>query len=311
MIKRLIILVICFIVCFVNTACSNNEISTSVGKGEYKITNIKIFKDTPAWELVLAVQDQKVDEIEKIAKDKPELLNYQDPNYGVTPLIWSIGMEKYESTERLLKCGSDANIATVPYGKTPLLLASGYSWVDNEAKKDPKYVELLLYYGADPNISYIGYMGAESQSTIEPGATPLMYSIGAGIEKTRALVESGADINQKSQSQSTAAIYALFYDQDPQYAHYLIVEKKAIVIEPYFSRIILSGDDPSKEFFPVNLLRDWFFELDSKEYRIKMEIVKEFERQGIDYWSTQVPERMIKKIKKLYPDTWEEVITKY
>lgn len=311
MIKRLIILVACIVICFANTACLNSEISTSSGKGEYEITDIKIFKGTPVWELILAVEDQNVNEIENIVKNKPEVLNYQEPNYGVTPLLWSIGMEKYESAKKLLECGVDPDIATIPYGKTPLLLASGYSWVDNDAKKDPKYVELLINYGADPNISYIGYIDTESQSTIEPGATPLMYSIGAGIKKTRVLVESGADINQKSNSQSTATIYALLYDQDPEYAHYLIVDKKSIISEPYFSRIILSGDDPNKEFYPVNILRNWVFDFDSDEYKMKMEIVKEFERQGVDYWSTEIPERALKKIKKLYPDSWEEIIKKY
>ncbi len=38
---------------------------------------------------------------------------------GATLLLWAVGMEKYKSAETLLKCGAN----------------SGFSWVDNDAKK--------------------------------------------------------------------------------------------------------------------------------------------------------------------------------
>ena len=42
-----------------------------------------------------------------------------------------------------------------------------------------------------------------------------------------------------------------------------------------------------------------------------MEIVKEFERQGVNYWDTKINKYTLQQIKKLYPDTWEEYIKKY
>ncbi|MFT8350500.1 hypothetical protein [Clostridium saccharoperbutylacetonicum] len=42
-----------------------------------------------------------------------------------------------------------------------------------------------------------------------------------------------------------------------------------------------------------------------------MEIVDEFERQGIDYWKTKIPKDRLEQIKKIYPDAWEEYIKKY
>lgn len=304
MLMRMINLSVCAMLCLVLTGCLN-------GNGELKITNIKIFKDTPSWEMAKAVEEQDTIKIEEISKVSPDILNYQDPKYGATLLLWSIGMERYDSAKKLLECGADPDIATIPYGKTPLLQAAGYSWIDRDAKNDPKYIELLLNYDADPNKGYVGYIKSDSQSLIEPGATPLMRSIGSGIEKTKALVESGADVNQKSNSQRTAAVYALLHDRDPRYAYYLIVENKAIVSEPYHRKIMLSDVDPNENFYPVNILRRWVFDLDSSEYKMKMEIVEEFGRQGVDYWSTEVSERTLEKIKKLYPDSWEEMIKKY
>ncbi|KNY26499.1 ankyrin repeat domain-containing protein [Pseudobacteroides cellulosolvens] len=290
--------------------CSCRFIS-KIDRNESNITDVKIYKDTAAWELALAVKDQKVKIIEKILKDNKELINYQEPKYGATLLLWAIGMEKYDSAETLLKCGADPDIASTSEGETPLFLASGYSWVDKDAKKDVKYVKLLLSYGADPNKNYVGSNIDGKKTIIEPGTSPLMYSISCGIEKTKALVEAGADINYKTKRGKTAAIEALLEDGSPEYAHYLIVQKKAKITEPYYRRESYGNEDPNEKFYPVTLLRDWVYKLDSKEYRMKMDIIEEFARQGVNYWDAKIYNDTLEHIKKLYPDTWEEYLKKY
>ncbi|WP_017531602.1 ankyrin repeat domain-containing protein [Pelosinus sp. HCF1] len=294
------------------SGCHSQE--SEGAKGDYKMTNINIFKDTPVWELAVAVKEQNTAAIEKLTKDKPELLNYQDPKYKLTLLLWAVGMEKYNSAEALLQCGADPNIASVRYEtyseQTPLSLATRFSWVDNDAKKDPKYVKLLLQYGADPNWIYIGH-----EHGMEPGTSILMESIGCGIEKTKALVEAGADINHKTKRGNTAAVQALLAGgpavERNAYAHYLIVEKKANVSEPYYRRKNYGNEDPNKKFFPVDILRDWIVAIGSQEYKMKMEIVEEFARQGVNYWDTKIPSDRLKQIKKIHPNTWEEYIKQY
>ncbi|NLY74261.1 MAG: ankyrin repeat domain-containing protein [Firmicutes bacterium] len=296
----------------------NNSVYAVEG---YEILKVHIYKNTPAWELALAVKRQNVKKIEKIIKNKPELLNYRDPKYGATLLLWAVGTERYRSAEALLKCGADPNIAsndkTTWGGQTPLWVAAGYSWVDRHAKKDSKYVKLLLSYGADPNLCYSGFDISVGKSMVEVGNSPLMQSIRCGIEKTKALVEAGADINYKTKSGRTAAIKALLVGSNStleylQYAHYLIVEKKAKVSEPYYRHIFLfKDDDPNEKFYPVDILRNWIYPLGSKEHQIKMEIVEEFARQGVNYWETKINDFTLRIIKRRYPDTWEEYIKKY
>lgn len=227
--------ILSFITLFVCGYVAWNRLADSC---EHRIVNYRIYKNTPAWELACAVKKENTKKIEKIVKENPELLNYQDPKYGATLLIWSVGTERYKSAETLLKCGADPNIKThsdpdkqkyTAVGETALYIASGYSWIDNDAKKDPKYVKLLLKYGADPNINYVGF----ENSVSEPGESPLMYSIGCGIEKTKALVEGGADINYKTKSGSCAADKAILCHQQPEYAYYLIVEKKQILLSRF------------------------------------------------------------------------------
>jgi hypothetical protein len=44
---------------------------------------------------------------------------------------------------------------------------------------------------------------------------------------------------------------------------------------------------------------------------MKMEIIEEFMRQGVNYWDTEIPERTLEQIKHIYPNTWEKYIKKY
>ena len=334
------------------SSCSESDQNT----GLYPLskTNIKIFEGTEAWDLAVAVKNQNTKKIDKIAKENPNLLDFQEPIYDCTLLIWAVGMEKYQSAQALLKCGADPNIIADSVDKhkeeaetalkngdmalyerisssfsqrTALYIASGYSWIDNQAKKDPKYVKLLLEHGADPNLHFttgVEYFllpdGNKDPYGMETGTSPLINSILCGIEKTKALVEAGADINNQTESGETAAIKALDAGWGAvtielrQYAHYLIVEKKAIVTEPYYTSRYLSlqfHDGEVKEYYPVNILRKWVCSLDSEDYKLKMEIVDEFARQGVDYWATEIPQKELKEIKYRYPDTWEEYIKVY
>lgn len=281
---------------------------------EMRITNVRIYRDTEAWELAQAVYKEDINAIKRIAREQPELLNYKEPTYGCPLIIWAVGREKYNSLEALLEMGADPNI-TYENGKTALLEAAGYSWVDNDAKQDAKYVKLLLQYGADPNKEF------KTDPTQDPygygSTTPLIRSIRCGIEKTKALVEAGADINAKTETGVTAAAIAIRLGntstvEGPEYAHYLIVEKGAdITIPEQGSSVDKYGNEQPKQYYPVEYLRRWVFPLDSDRHQLKMEIVEAFAKQGVDYWSTPIPDRILEQIKKLYPDSWEEYILKY
>lgn len=277
----------------------------------YEVTDYEIFYDTPIWELAKFVESEDVESIKGFLNANPELIDYQENKFGVNLLMWSVGMEKYESAKVLLECGSDPNIQSFVDGETPLYQAAGFSWIDSDFDADSKFVRLLLKYGADPNITYGGLDESVLKSFVEPTSTPLMHSIGRGIDKTKSLVEAGANLNFSNENGMTVAVISLLHQNYIEYAHYLIVEKKAIVTEPYFYRSSFTKTDVSENFYPVWLLRKLIFDLDSEEYVMKMEIVEEFSRQGVDYWNTPILDTTLDRIKELYPEIWEEYVAKY
>jgi hypothetical protein len=139
-----------------------------------------------------------------------------------------------------------------------------------------------------------------------------MHATQRGFEKVKLLAETGAEIDYKTELGKTAAIKALL-NEKADVAHYLIVEKKAKLNEPYyfynlFDRTKINYEKPH---YPIELLENWLFELGSEEHKLKMEIVEEFKRQGQDYWSMEKHPKTVERIKKIHPDNWQEYLEKY
>ncbi|MBP5402884.1 MAG: ankyrin repeat domain-containing protein [Treponema sp.] len=271
---------------------------------------IRGFKDTPVFELAKAVMNQDTKKIRRIGIQNSELLYTEDSEYHYSVLHFAIYLQKYKSAEALLDIGMSANVQSSSSGQTPLYIAAFYSEIDI------KFMKLLVEHGADPDLG----IKPAGKSLQAEGATPLMQlptmhipSQKTNMEKAEYLIETGkADINKSDIDGNTAANEALQV-QDVKMAEYFIVNLKADVTKPYYSpdSVVLKGEEKSMHY-PVNLLRNWWiYPLDSEEYKIKMEIVKEFERQGVDYSATPIPDWVLEKIKRQYPDTWEEYIKVY
>lgn len=282
-------------------------------KRDKKLTveDIEIFRDTPAWDFAKALEKSNLRKAKKILADNGDLVDYQDPEFGTTLLMRAISTENFKAVEFLLENAANPNIVSTT-GTTALFRAVSHSWKDVTANTDPKYVKIMLEYGADPNIPYCAPEAEGTTSPIECGTSPLMYATQRGFEKVKLLVEAGAKIDYKTELGKTAAIIALL-NEKVDVAHFLIVEKKAKVNEPYYyynlfdrSKIIYE-----KPHYPIELLENWLFNLGSEEHKLKMEIVEEFKRQGQDYWSMKKHPKTVERIKKTRPENWEEYLTKY
>lgn len=302
--KRVInILMVIFILSLIS--CNNKYEKLTV-------KDIEIFKDTPAWNLAKALEKSNLRKTESIlSKNNTDLMNYQDPEFGTTLLMRAISTENYKAVEFLLQNGANPNTVSKT-GTTALFRAVAHSWEDVSASEDSKYVKIVLDNGADPNIPYCAPEAEGTISPIECGTSPLMYATLRGFEKTKLLIDFGADINYKTDLGTTAAVEVLMMKK-VDVAYYLIVEKKAKVNDPYYYYYLndRSKINYEKPHLPISLLENWLFELGSKEHSLKMEIVKEFKRQGQDYWSINKHPKTVERIKKLYSNNWQEYLEKY
>ncbi|MCR5614474.1 hypothetical protein [Treponema sp.] len=106
------------------------------------------------------------------------------------------------------------------------------------------------------------------------------------LEKMKMLVEKGrADINHKTKYGITASILALYYEEIEK-AHYLIVQNKAKIADKFFLDENHVKDGISSS--PAEFLRKLSYPSNSKEYQLKLEIIEEFIRQGVDYYNESV-----------------------
>lgn len=282
-------------------------------KGELTVQDIEIFKETIAWDLVQAVDENDVSEIKSILKQNPKLVNFQDTIFGTTVLMWAISSEKYQAARALLESGANPNLISKT-GTTALFRAISFSWDDTEANENPKFVKLLLDFKADPNINYCSPKIEGQTDPIECGTSPLIHSVSRGFEKVKLLVNAGAQIDYKTKSGNTASYESLLME-DVNAAYFLIVEHKAKITEPVYSYSLNDADtiDVSKPNYPVDLLLNWDFEIGSKSFNKKMMIVKEFQRQGVNYSERKknIDEGTLLRIKKVHPSDWEQYVKEY
>lgn len=275
--------------------------------------NILIFQNTPAWELVNAIENENIESITTIIADNPKLLSYEDTIFGITPLVRAVGMRKYKAVQALIALGVDVN-QTSEKNDGAIFEAIYPGW--NNIEDTNKMLELLLEHNANPNLQISRPLPPPGK-VVTPinGTTPLMLyiTLGKGVETAKLLVEFGANINLKNRYFETAAINALILN-DIETAHYLIVEKNADLTEPYYYPYISKHElDFSRPFYAVDLLMDLIYDLNSNQYKLKKEIVNVLEQQGISYKDAKkrMSEHTLKHIQFLYPNDWEEYIKKY
>ncbi len=299
--------------------------------------SINLFKNEVEKKLANAVIKEDVKRIQKIIGKNQSIVrdSYSNEYYSVLHLASYYG--KVKSVEALLELGFNPDVKNIQ-GETPLFEASGVGLLfyayDESRDNLEQVIKLLIKHGADVNCQIEKSNNKTAYPAYLPGRTPLMECLKTfhqprELNKIKILCDEGnADINIKAENGETAAAIALeecyldllsaysfsinldfLKDMSLASAYYLIVQKHADISGSYYTRLYFS--DKSVEVSPVYMLRLLFYPLDSEMHKIKMEIVKEFKRQGIDYFSVPIPEKSLELVKKLYPDNWEEYLKLY
>lgn len=270
--NKIIVVIIVFIV----FGCSSSQ------KNNYLGTDVRLFKGTPAWELAKAIEKDDTVEIRRLLQGKQkEYINYQEKKFGQTLLVWSVYSFHFNGFRILLEEGADIDIKAYDSTKAINWAANVYETSD--------YLRLLLKYNANVN-----YIANSRQARIV--RTPLMAAAWYGLESTKLLVESGADINYYyfEGEYHNSPLYAAFRGGKMDVIHYMIVEAKADPTRMLETR--LNGDS----LYVCDLLRDLTFEIGSPEHKLKMEVVDYLKTQGIDYWQSPIPSHYYEEYDKEY-----------
>ena len=123
-------------------SCSNMCREKIVDKSELTGRDYRLFQNTPAWELVKAVEDENTEQIDKIVSENPELINYQESKYGETLLMLTVMNQQLKSFKALLKNGADVNIHDTFDGTSSLIMACSSEFYNIT------FAKTLIEYGA-------------------------------------------------------------------------------------------------------------------------------------------------------------------
>ena len=248
--------------------------------------DIRLFKGKP-WKLAKAVEREDTVTIRRIISEGEIPIDFQEPKFGNTLLMWTVMNQKINSFKCLLQFGADPNLQD-HYDGTSTLMYAADIWA-----KDTIYLKLCLQYGGDPN--------AVEQGVRRPGNmtrnTPLILAATHSLAKVKMLVNTGADINYTNEFNGNA-LFEACVAQESEIVRYLLIGKKAD-----FSLVKSDRIDGSVALI-TDWLRHWVFPLDSKEYKIKMEIVAYLKERGLDYWKTEIPHEVQQQFPKEYVEKY-------
>jgi len=232
----------------------------SLKKDNLTAYDIEIFEGK-TWDLAKAVKNQDTLKINDIIEEGNISVDFQEPRFGETLLMWATKVGKINSVNTLLKNGADPNLQNTYDGTSALMYACDFG---PDYSCNSTILKLMLEYGGDPNDKQGGKRPEGSYSR----KTPLIFASRCCFEKVKLLVEAGADIDYRSEFGQNALYSALNGAHEKAHiVHYLIVEKNADFCKPVY----ITSD--GREFSVMDELNEWKYSENSKEYKLQKETI--------------------------------------
>lgn len=148
--------------------------------------DIRLWQDTPAWSLAKAVEAGDTNKINRILSEGNLSIDYREPLYGESLLHWAVWNNQIGMVRFLLSKGADPNLHDRFNGESAITLSCKYD------EPDPEILRLLLKYGGDPNDHVTEKDTVSYERSIQ---TPLYNAVSTSLEKTKILLEAGAEVD--------------------------------------------------------------------------------------------------------------------
>lgn len=292
---------IILIVLFIAVSCNNkeekvNNRESKINKRELLGNDVRLFQDTPVWNLAKAVEDENLTLIKDEINLKKTNPNYKEPKFGSTLLMLGIKNNKYKSVNLLLTLGADPNLGDSYTGETAMICAAKSS--------DIKYLKLLLKYKGNPNSRENVQTKNGDQARKTALTSAISYYDSASLEKVKLLIDAGADLNYYNEGHTDLPL-GLSLTLDKMDVALYLIQKGANYSLP------MSKDSKGQNIYILKALRQCVFDLESTEFQQKKQIIEYLKNKGLDYSNEPIPEKTLKKIKKKYSKNWMEYIEKY
>lgn len=292
--RKLIIFL--WILCFF-ISCNNRE--TKIEKEKLLGNDYRLFQNTAAWELAKAVQDEDIPKIKEEIIQKKININFQEPRFGSTLLMLAIRNNQYQTTKTLLEIGANPNISDSYRGESAVISAA--------INDDPKYLELILKYKGNPN-SLEKAPTKDGDRARSAALNAAISNLDSGsFKKVELLVKAGADVNYHiegpeiyitlplseaiSQDEMDIVLYLLQNGADYNLMMYKMIDDHKVYI--------------------LEALRKCLIELNSEQYKYKLEVIDFLKEKGLDYDKEPIPDYVLEDIKKKYPKDWEDYVKRY
>ena len=160
-------------------------ISCTGDEKNYHAYDIELWKDTEVWDFANCISKGNFEKAESILNQEKIPIDFKDPKFGETLLCWAIWNNNLDAVKFLVSHGANPNAHDTYNGQSPMsVAASEYNSVD--------ILKYLLENGGSPN-DYV-----KENEVLSHGQyleTPLTSAAYFSIEKTKLLVEAGADVN--------------------------------------------------------------------------------------------------------------------
>ncbi len=255
----------------------------------------EIFYGTPLYDLAKEMtgfrSDKKIEEL--IAAIPRKDINIQDGKFHKTIGQFALTVSNLKALNLLLDKGLNPNLID-KMGNAIIIDI-------NDFYKNPSEKLLILknmiQKGANVNLF--------SKHTLK--STPLIRASNSGnLENVKVLVDAGA--NPNFIDNSIASPFESPLSVALAYAHIDIVNY--LIFDQKVDFRTLKHPSDSKfhpgEYVILHKLREMIFDLNSKEYREKMKLVKYLKTQDLDYWKTPIPDKV-----RSIPKFTQEYLSKY
>lgn len=256
----------------------------------------EIFYGTPVYDVATQIEGgnhkKLADIISKLSKEE---INYTDDKFNKTLGGFALRHGNLKAIKVLIENGLNPNILE---NDGASLITSINSYHNSRLPNSLETLEFIIKNGGNVNLLN------DKKGTLD--RTPLIVACsGSNLANVKMLIKHGADPhfiyeNIPGDRFPESAFIKASGSKAIDIVNYLIFEQKV----DYSSKHSLDSKWNPGGYKILSYLRKMMFPLDSERYEQKMKLVKYLSKQGMDYWSTPIPDYLKK-------GRTEEYLSKY